>query len=182
MKTKNKMLVFVLIAALFVIAACSGADNDNQTSDNEEENADPDPSEQNVEGEEELLSVKAEYSFCYDTGAYDPTLRSKCEDQITYKECKEWQGKEQGTSNTFFYATALGGEPTIPGRTANYYYIKVKYGDNKEITTDERAIFKEIEGDFMAYDDTGCYPNATIEMYNVDDELMDKMSFDYTEK
>jgi hypothetical protein len=46
--------------------------------------------------------------------------------------------------------------------------------------TDRRAVFKDIPSEFMHFVRGGCYPNATIEIYNINDELMGSMSFDYS--
>lgn len=171
----KKTLIFgiLIISALLLIAGCSKNSNDSESA--EKDAGKP-------QGGEKLESVRAEYSFCYDNGNYDPTLRYTCEQELKYKQCKEWELKEEGASTTFFYAEFLGGEPTTAGWYSNYYYMKVKYADGKELTTDKMAVSKEIPGEFMIHDDTGCYPKGTIEIYNMQDELMAKMSFDYTQQ
>lgn len=159
----------LLLAALLVLSAC-GSETTNDTPD---EGVEP-------EGGEELLSVRADYAYCYDTGSYDPTQRYRCEMELSYDGCKEWMGKQEGTGKTHFYAEFSGGEPTQAARTANEYYMVVKYGDGLVETTDTSAVFKDFPSEFVSYVDGGCYPNATIEIYNTEDELMGRESFDYS--
>ncbi len=169
-----------MIATLVLLTACSnGADS----SAFEKATSKKTTTEKtvNARGGEQLLSVRAEYSYCYSTGDYDPTNAYDCAENITYKECLEWKAKEPGEAHTFFYATFMGGEPTIPGRYANEYYMRAYYGDKLEQETDEQAAFPEMESEFSVYDLTDCYPKGTMEIYNVDDDLMAKMSFDNTE-
>lgn len=173
---KTKIILTLLIFSILIITACNNDDKINENNNN------PSTSKKQTGGEE-LLGIRAEYSYCYDTGAYDPTERSKCELQLTYKECGEWMiMQEEGQGSTIFYANFTGGEPTITGRTANEYYMVVHYGDNKIDKTDTRTVFKDIPSEFMHYVRGSCYPNATIEIYNIKDELMGSMSFDYTQK
>ena len=153
-----------------MLSAC-GTETSKSGSDTEFEN----------NGGEDLISVRAEYAYCYDTGAYDPTQRYTCELELSYKGCKEWMGSQEGTGKTHFYAEFSGGEPTRAARTANEYYMVVKYGDGLVETTDTRAVFKDIPSEFASYVEGGCYPNATIEVYNTQDELMGRESFDYSD-
>lgn len=173
---KTYLIGIVVIVVMFSLTACSNSTEQASTTTS---SSDKSLAKIKASGGEELHSVRAEYSFCYATDNPDPTLRSKCEDQITYEECKDWQGRIEGSSNTFFYAVFSGGEPTIPGRTANYYRMKVMYGENLEQISGEQAVFKDIESEFMLYDQSGCYPKATIEILNADDEVMGRKSFDY---
>ena len=99
---------------------------------------------------------------------------------LTYKECYEWMSRENGQGDTFFYANFTGGEPTIPGRTANEYYMVVHYDDKTE-KTDTSAVFKDDPSEFMHVVKGNCYPNATIEIYNTEDELMGRMSLENSE-
>lgn len=163
-----------MFTSLVFFSGCTGENNSNEST--------TDTSSESIKatGGEELLDIHAEYAFCYDTGAYDPTQRYNCELPLTYKECIEWMSKEEGQGSTTFYANFTGGEPTIPGRTANEYYMTVTYGEGKVEKTDRSAVFKDIPSEFMHYVEGNCYPNATIRIYNMNDELMGIMSFDYT--
>lgn len=174
MKTHH-ILGIILIAALLMLTACSNNDNTPNISDEQSSSLKAKPT-----GGEKLESVRAEYSFCYSTDNYDPTLATECEENITYKQCLEWKEKQAGQASTFFYAIFQGGEPTTVGRNANEYYMKVKYGEGLE-ARDEIVAFPNIKSTFDAYDLTDCYPIATIEIYNMQDELMGKMSLDNTE-
>jgi hypothetical protein len=168
---ETNLLVVLFLFSVLVLSSCNNDGLDKtDTSSEKIKNS----------GGEELLDVRAEYSFCYDTGAYDPTQRSQCELSLTYKECKEWMTNKEGMGSTTFYANFTGGEPTISGRTANEYYMVVHYDADKAEKTDRRAVFKDIPSEFMHFVRGGCYPNATIEIYNMDDELMGSMSFDYS--
>lgn len=156
----------LLLLFLLSLCACSSETGDSAQLKNQ--------------GGEELLDVRADYSFCYDTGSYDPTKRQQCEMPLTYKECYEWMSRENGQGDTFFYANFTGGEPTIPGRTANEYYMVVHYDDKTE-KTDTSAVFKDDPSEFMHVVKGNCYPNATIEIYNTEDELMGRMSLENSE-
>lgn len=171
----KSVIVLILFCSLVFVSGCV---ENTDVDDSNTENA---PSESvKASGGEELLDVRAEYSFCYDTGSYDPTQRNECKLSLTYKECREWMSKEEGTGNTFFYANFTGGEPTQVARTANRYYMVVKYAEGKVEETDSSAVFKDIPSEFSHLVRGNCYPNATIEIYNMDDELMGSMSFDYS--
>lgn len=165
-------VIVVLIVTLFLVACSSNSVVDEGLEDSNSV-------ETYNEGGEELHDVYAEYSFCYDTGSYDPTLRYKCEMPLTYKECVEWMSQQEGQGKTVFYANFSGGEPTQPGRTANQYYMTVHFGDQTQ-QTDTQTVFKNIPSEFMMFVDDNCYPNATVEIYNTNDVLMDVMTLEYT--
>ncbi|MFP4567739.1 MAG: hypothetical protein ACLFN8_02225 [Candidatus Woesearchaeota archaeon] len=176
---KTKITITLLLFSILLIVACT---NEEEFTINDlNDNNKPSTTNKNSGGEE-LLGIRAEYSFCYDTGAYNPTERSKCEMQLTFKECSEWMMKQEGEGSTIFYANFTGGEPTKTGRTANEYYMVVTYADNKVEQTDTRTVFKEKPSEFMHFVRGNCYPNATIEIYNLEDELMGTETFDYAHK
>ncbi|MGM5481266.1 MAG: hypothetical protein ACQESE_02540 [Nanobdellota archaeon] len=167
----SSTIIVLIVLSLVSLSAC-GSDGTTDSSSETITN----------QGGEELLGVHAEYSFCYDTGAYDPTQRYTCELPLTYKECRKWKAQQEGTGKTVFYANFTGGDPTISGRTANIYYMVVNYSDGKIVKTDTQAAFKDIPAEFMAFVDDDCYPNATIEIYNTNDDLMGSMSLDYSQE
>lgn len=176
----NKKIIFILLIILVLFFGCTQSINNEDITNNQSNTN----LVQNASGGEKLISVKAEYSFCYSTDNPDPTLRQQCEENITYKQCKEWQLKENGASNTFFYATFSGGEVTEAAkkmaRYSNEYYMKVYY-DEKEIQSGKRAVFKDSPSDFMEYAEGGCYPTANIEIYRQEGNLLvGKMSIDNT--
>lgn len=175
MKEYKKLIIIAIVVVSLLLIACS---NSNDETDKKVAGKDSQKVTK-AKGGENLVSVRAEYTFCYDTGSYDPTLRIACESNITYKQCLEFKENQPGGAHTFFYAIFEGGEPTIPGRYANNYYMKVKYGKHQELKTDNIAAFQDSETEFKIYDLTDCYPKGTMELYNVNDELMGRMSYDY---
>ncbi|MGM5480734.1 MAG: hypothetical protein ACQESC_04725 [Nanobdellota archaeon] len=162
----------LMVLTLLSLSGCGSVSQENSSTDDSSRSIDSTG--------EELLDVRAEYSFCYDTGSYDPTKRFKCELPLTYLECQEWMSKEQGSMSTTFYANFTGGEPTISGRTANRYYMVVEYGDGLNTTTDPTTVFKDIPEELYVIVDGACYPNATIKIFDMSDELKDSMSLDYS--
>lgn len=181
MKKYAFLLLLVIISSSLLLSACSSKNSDSKDLDAQSTGKTDSKNAVKTKGGEKLLSVRAEYTYCYATPEnYDPTAAFECDSEITYKQCLEWKEKEEGEAHTFFYAVFEGGEATIPGRYANNYYMKVKYGTNLEQKTDTSAAFPERETEFKAYDLTDCYPKGSLEIYDVEDKLMGSMSFDYT--
>lgn len=183
MKFNNKILIILLITAVLLLAACSSGNDDNSEKISKSEKASlTDKEVVKAKGGEKMISVRGEYSYCYATPEnHDPTMAFECVDNLTYKECLEWKNKEPGKGATFFYADFIGGEPTIPGRTANEYYMKIIYGDGLE-GSDDLVIFPNMQDDFYVSDVEDCYPNATIEVRNKEGDLLGKMSFNYADE
>lgn len=175
------IVTLVLVAIGIALASCGGPDaGSNAAADAADATASVD-APANAAGGEKLVSVKAEYSFCYSTGAYDPTQDRECMDNITYRECTQAEKDRAGSSSTFFYAVFSGGESRHAGWNANRYYMVVEYDNGtKTLETDAQTVFKDLPDDFMAYDLDGCYPAATITIFDeATDDPMGSMSFDY---
>ena len=183
MKKYTKILFLLLVSVCLLLAACSDSDKSIDSTKSKDKTSKTTETAK-ATGGEKLISVRAEYSYCYSTPEnHDPTMSFECTEEITYKECMEWKERKPGEANTFFYAVFEGGEPTLPGRFANEYYMKVKYGDGLEMQTDTRAAHPGLESEFYILELVKeCYPNGTIEIYNTDDKLMASMSFDYSDE
>lgn len=180
MKKITILILVVLVSMMLLLTACGKNENNTDTaqkdSTSDMKSNTKDSKEQ--KGGEKLISVRAEYSYCYATPEnYDPTMAFDCVDNLTYKDCMEWKAKEPGQGHTYFYAEFMGGEPLIKFKNANEYIMKVKYAENLEVE-DNLVIFPGDTDEFYVSGGDDCYPKATIEVYNMEDKLMGKMSFD----
>lgn len=177
----KKAFIVLLIIGMVFISACSAKNDTNINNDNQNQVANA----KQTQNQGYLDPVEIEYTFCHGTDSYDPTESIACIENLSYKECvqtvKDWQNVEiqlRGTPSTSFTAHFNGGTPKQG--TSTPIYMKIKYGNNLEETTDTQPSFENYKSNFFFFKEGECYPKFSVEVYDKDNNLLDSKNIDNT--